>query len=616
METKTTLIKVEVEGYNQAIASNAALTKELDKQEISIAKLREENKKLTKERNDVNINSEEGRKRLKELNDQLDSNNKKIKENVDQYTKQKINIGDYKGALDKLVPGLGATADGFTSMATTAKAFIATPIGAVVGALGLALGALIAYFKNTGSGQDALAEKTAVLKVAFEGLMRGVEAVGKVVAGTFNFLLSVAEKLIGFVSPAAEAALKEAAAAGVAIAKLEDEIDDRETALIEKRAKTQLEVSKLRERALSEEGEQRRATIQEAIDLEKGLADEEVGLANMRLELFRKTHAGKKDLTDEEKREQAELTAAVTDAENQKYQATLRFTKEIEKLNDEKHKKEDERRALEQERAAQDELFRELQKIKAEEEKTKAEEELVKAVDSRLAKNEQIAKSEEDLHALIISLGEEEAKKEQETSDKGYLTYKKTEEAKTKIAKLEQLARLQGLSLALGQAMALFEEDTVAHKFLAIARATVDAYTAFNIAMASIPPPFGAIVGATSLALGLANVAKIAGVGFEEGGYTGDGGKSEVAGVVHRGEYVVPQNIVSNPAYAGYISALEGARMRGYQDGGLVTNTATQEANQMAMLSKMFDKIQLSVSWREGERIGNDIRWKEQISQI
>jgi lambda family phage tail tape measure protein len=54
-------------------------------------------------------------------------------------------------------------------------------------------------------------------------------------------------------------------------------------------------------------------------------------------------------------------------------------------------------------------------------------------------------------------------------------------------------------------------------------------------------------------------------VAYSEGGYTGSGGKYEPAGIVHRGEYVMPANVVSkygvgffdslmqmqNPTYAG-----------------------------------------------------------------
>jgi hypothetical protein len=39
-------------------------------------------------------------------------------------------------------------------------------------------------------------------------------------------------------------------------------------------------------------------------------------------------------------------------------------------------------------------------------------------------------------------------------------------------------------------------------------------------------------------------IAVVAAHGFEEGGYTGDGGSSEVAVVVHRGEYVMPASAV------------------------------------------------------------------------
>lgn len=33
--------------------------------------------------------------------------------------------------------------------------------------------------------------------------------------------------------------------------------------------------------------------------------------------------------------------------------------------------------------------------------------------------------------------------------------------------------------------------------------------------------------------------------GFADGGYTGDGGKYEIAGVVHKGEYVIPQSVLN-----------------------------------------------------------------------
>lgn len=61
----------------------------------------------------------------------------------------------------------------------------------------------------------------------------------------------------------------------------------------------------------------------------------------------------------------------------------------------------------------------------------------------------------------------------------------------------------------------------------------------------------------------LAGIGKI--FGFDQGGYTGDGGRLEPAGIVHRGEFVLPAHIVDKIG----VPALERLR-RGYSDGGLV----------------------------------------------
>lgn len=55
---------------------------------------------------------------------------------------------------------------------------------------------------------------------------------------------------------------------------------------------------------------------------------------------------------------------------------------------------------------------------------------------------------------------------------------------------------------------------------------------------------------------------------FASGGYTGDGNKYEVAGVVHKGEYVIPAWMVRR--YGGLIANIERVRTRGYAEGGFV----------------------------------------------
>lgn len=96
-----------------------------------------------------------------------------------------------------------------------------------------------------------------------------------------------------------------------------------------------------------------------------------------------------------------------------------------------------------------------------------------------------------------------------------------------------------------GNAAALFRDNTAAYKVLAVAQATMATYLSVTKAMAEVPWPLNLVQSAVALASGLANVAKINGVGFRRGGYTGDGAPDEPAGIVHRGEFVVPASMTT-----------------------------------------------------------------------
>src|SRR5690606_3189627 len=131
----------------------------LNQEAVTIKELRDQNKLLNKLRNDTNILTDEGKEELKLLNEQLDKNNEKIKENVDQYTQQKINIGNYTqsvreafsitsimtGGISGLTTALKTAATGMMGMVKASLAFLATPIGAVIGAIGLVLSAVVNY---------------------------------------------------------------------------------------------------------------------------------------------------------------------------------------------------------------------------------------------------------------------------------------------------------------------------------------------------------------------------------------------------------------------------------------------------------------------------------------
>ncbi|MBQ7018720.1 MAG: hypothetical protein IJN06_06935 [Bacteroidales bacterium] len=81
--------------------------------------------------------------------------------------------------------------------------------------------------------------------------------------------------------------------------------------------------------------------------------------------------------------------------------------------------------------------------------------------------------------------------------------------------------------------------------------------------------------------------------GFSDGGYTGDGGRLEPAGIVHRGEYVVPQPLMRAPIVQDMIHTIEAMRVSrigsgrslpGYADGGYVQSTSAQERGMLQEL--------------------------------
>lgn len=95
---------------------------------------------------------------------------------------------------------------------------------------------------------------------------------------------------------------------------------------------------------------------------------------------------------------------------------------------------------------------------------------------------------------------------------------------------LDQLATLQNSSI---------KELAAIGKAAAIAQATIQGYVAVQNALATGGPfPANLVSAAIVGAQAAANVAAIVGTGFETGGYTGNVGTKQVAGVVHGQEYV------------------------------------------------------------------------------
>ncbi|MFD2641859.1 phage tail tape measure protein [Pseudomonas japonica] len=78
---------------------------------------------------------------------------------------------------------------------------------------------------------------------------------------------------------------------------------------------------------------------------------------------------------------------------------------------------------------------------------------------------------------------------------------------------------------------------------------------------------------------------------FSDGGYTGEGGKYDPAGIVHAGEFVLRREVVSQPGMLDYLETLNS---RGYSDGGLVTSLPIPR--QISSASTSGTSIQVSAS--------------------
>lgn len=673
---ETRIIKIEVEGGPS-----------VDKAAISLKTLTEANKKLREERKNLDITTAEGQKQIELINKSLDRNNDLIKQNSSTLEKNRLNVGNYTEsikaaapALDKLTGGAYSAAQGMFGMTKSALAFLATPIGAVIGALGLAVGALTAYFKGSEEGQDKLAKVMAVGKVVFDSVLVVVEKLGEALFAIGEVIASGVGAVIDFFAPKVGQMLSDTIKSGSDIADLLDEIEARENELLVKRAETNKKVSDLREAAITQEGEQKRKTIQEAIDLEKKLAAEETFQLNEKLRHFDLEVAASGKLTEEQKKQRAELVAATINAEAEGARSTIKFQKEIEKLKDDQVKKDAERLKLIAEQEAIDRANRHAASKVADEEEVadltthnetkltlqttfesaiigsqnaitaaivkgnaeqkKSDEETIKA---RIAGAQQTVSTVAGLassltkavtdqyalqrNALDVKLASDltaynttfKAEKDrldkafadklisQDQYDKGIMAANQKLQADTKAAQIKQATDLNAIKKKEFEAN---KKNQIAQALADLAQAVLSVF-----ALTKAGPVVKGIAAAAAAVFAGIQVAQIKATQFvpttfATGGYTGKGGKYEPAGIVHRGEFVIPSETVRSygPNYFAK------RYMPGYADGGLVTNEATSGIGDNAELINALRNLEVVASWKEFTELDTRIKIKQAIT--
>jgi len=174
----------------------------LNQEVTTIEQLRNQNTALNQIRNKTNVETEEGRKQLEKINSQLDQNNKKIKKNVDSYTQQKMNIGNYREAVKGAINDLGGLSgalgnstsamgiatnmirggvQAFQSLTRASLAFITTAPGAVLTILAVAIASVVTALSKSEENTNKLKYALAPLKGLLDVITDAVVMFGEMI---------------------------------------------------------------------------------------------------------------------------------------------------------------------------------------------------------------------------------------------------------------------------------------------------------------------------------------------------------------------------------------------------------------------------------------------------
>lgn len=575
----------------------------------SIKDLRAANSQLRKERDAVNLSTDEGRKLVEKLNVAIDKNNKTIKDNSSALEKQRQNVGNYTESIKDAAGELNVFGVNVGSATANLSKFI-NPATAAAGALT----ALAGLYLKSAAGAEDFAKAQSGLNALIDQFANRVGNAGDVgfLESTTEFVSKIA---IAFTSNTKELAKQRETQLEIARFQLEKLRNLEEETIIaaqirkdsERQAeqarrvrdddkKTQeerLEAAKQVENQLQRNEQTRVKVLNDQLraiylygeavgSIEQGGRQQAIAEGNVNFELIkdrdiriqiRKILAEKADI-------QEEITGKLTE----NVTATNNLLKVEQKVTQEKIKQANPN---------------------------------IEAGGSGITSGETVevdtAKATGD---ILIGFEKNKQDRLNELAKEGaeYRALVAEQEITTAIAFADAAAILTGIA----------GEQSAAYKVFASASTIISTYSAatkaYEAAFLPVPtvasPALGAAFASVAVAQGLANLAKINEVEFAGGGWTGPGSKYQPAGIVHADEYVTPKHIVNSPAAQPHLAALESMRTRGYADGGFVANTnmeASRQAMMMANLIKGMPAPEVSVV--QFRKVEKQVLVKENISR-
>lgn len=491
----------------------------------SLVNLKQEQAKLNKDFKDGNITLKEYSEesvRVENLTrkSQATYNNlsKEVTGNKSALDKLIVSNNNLSQSVDRIIPGMGSFVSGMKGMITQSLAFIATPIGAVIAALGIAIAALTQYFRDNEEGQNQfnkimnigaaimgkLTDAVSLLgKFLIDNLLKGFEAVG-------NFLFKMIPGLRELTDAATEFLGIDTANK---ISDLQAATDVLERQLIVRKA--ELEVLIAQKKLLAEDKNlnprERALALQEAIDAQMEINKLDRQFAANKYEIIRLTNT-QSNSNKEALKAEAEAKAELIRVDKETADKLKELTVKQQALNKESA---DAVRLKQEEAAAEREIIDALERRQQLEIENLEIRKGITQENKDLETEFQEFLVEDYNFRIDLQTGLDEANRQ--FNDRDVMHKKKA----IQIKQMLDQNYVNSLSATLGQGAALFAKNTFAHKVLASAQAIIDTYRGATLALATYPPPFGAIAAGFTVAAGLANVAKINAVQFAKGGVIG-----------------------------------------------------------------------------------------------
>jgi len=489
---------------------------------------------------DVNTATKQGQKEYKKLEKDILNQTKALRKAENAQGTFTRGVGDYGQALSQVNPAMGGAVSGFQAMTKGALAFIATPIGAVIGALGLAIGALTSYFKGSEKGQNDLLKITNTLSAVFEALADVARDVGESIFDAISKPKETVIALGNLIQENITNRFKALGLAGKAIAKIfsgditegfkdlgeaviqgatgVEDIIGKTKALANETVEFFDKTQKKVEENISRATEISKIQIQLAKD-ERNLLIEnaklDVQIANKRL-----------DAKDEETRTAAERIKLLEEAqvlENKSFDNQIKLAQARLDIQTKQNAQGDSTKEELQEQANL-----EVELIRLSQSRANAQRKLETEIQTNIKKRDaELAVANNNEIARLNAIAEEKKRiAEEEAELEAERTEQKAADDQKKIEDEKEVgnAKISVAGDVAGAVAGFAEEGTLLAKAAGIAQVGISTAQAIMNVFATVPTPVAPAAAAVVGGLGLAQAAKIAGI-FEEGGETfADGG--------------------------------------------------------------------------------------------